>query len=344
MSEKQNIGYSAVDLFKMICAVLVMLIHTKPFASIFWIDAGIGMITRFAVPFFFTIAGYFLIKKVNNRISTDEKWKIIKQYVGRLLRFYFIWFIIVRTSDGIISGHFYGIKYYIKQFIFTTDGSPLWFLNALIWATIIYAGASRWLKNKSILCIGILLLIVGYCLSTLYSITGDWTIVKNLRNAIGFIGIQSGVFFAFPYVSLGAFLADAEIIKNTKRYFLMTLFFFGCLGVESLIAVIILNAPFTFLWISAFPMTYYVVQLILTIKIPERPEYFKIRKISTLFYVLHIIVFKSLQKVFLVSGFNLIDNLNIVLTTGTLVITGCCALIILYLTEVEGLSWLKYLM
>ena len=45
--------YAAVDIFKFLCAVLVIIIHTKPFENVFWIDAAFGVITRFAVPFFF---------------------------------------------------------------------------------------------------------------------------------------------------------------------------------------------------------------------------------------------------------------------------------------------------
>lgn len=52
--------FAAVDLFKMVCAVLVMLIHTKLFENNFWLDAGGGMGTRFAIPFFFVASGYFL--------------------------------------------------------------------------------------------------------------------------------------------------------------------------------------------------------------------------------------------------------------------------------------------
>ena len=33
-----------------------MLIHTKPFENNFWLNSGVGMITRFAVPYFFAIS------------------------------------------------------------------------------------------------------------------------------------------------------------------------------------------------------------------------------------------------------------------------------------------------
>ena len=67
MADFKRKSYPGVDIFKMACAILVMIIHTKPFENIFWIDAGIGMVTRFAVPYFFTVSGYFLYKKVEEK-------------------------------------------------------------------------------------------------------------------------------------------------------------------------------------------------------------------------------------------------------------------------------------
>ena len=101
--------YAAVDLFKMVCAILVMMIHTKPFENIFWLDAGIGMITRFAVPFFFTTAGYFVFKKIDN--NPEKRKKIIGQYLFRLLRFYFIWFIVFRIIDVVLNSSIQTLGY-----------------------------------------------------------------------------------------------------------------------------------------------------------------------------------------------------------------------------------------
>ena len=56
--------YSSVDIFKFFCAILVVAIHTKPFENIFWLDAAIGILTRFAVPYFFVSSAYFLFIKL----------------------------------------------------------------------------------------------------------------------------------------------------------------------------------------------------------------------------------------------------------------------------------------
>lgn len=50
--------YPAVDCFKFICCILIIAIHAKPFASNYWLDAGVGLVTRFAVPYFFVATGF----------------------------------------------------------------------------------------------------------------------------------------------------------------------------------------------------------------------------------------------------------------------------------------------
>ncbi len=335
---QQKKEYAAVDLFKMFCAILVMLIHTKPFENSFWLDAGVGMITRFAVPFFFTVSGYFLFKRIKE--NPENKKEILKQYLFRLLRFYLIWFVVFRVVDILLGGSVHSLGYYIKQFFFTTDGSPLWFVEALIWAVIIVFILSEWMKPKTILVIGIVFLLIGYCFSTLLGVTGKWSFIRTLQPIVGYTGIQGGLFFAFPYVAMGASLANQELKPTVKKDLACVALFFVMLGIESLLMVRKFNAPLTFLWISALPMTWYVTRLTLTIPIQSKPAYYIIRKISTLFYVLHVIVFKSLQKAFeLVS---LSDPMNILLTVLTFIITSCLTYGIFKLSE--RYAWIRYAM
>ena len=333
----QKKEYAAVDLFKMVCAILVMMIHTKPFENIFWIDAGIGMVTRFAVPFFFTVSGYFLFKKVGEK--PEEKWQIVGGYLLRLLRFYTIWFVIFRIVGIALEGNYYGIGFNLKQFFFTTNGSPLWFVNALLWAVIIVAVLSTWLGRKIVFVVGVIFLLIGYCMSTLLGITGEWAIVQALKPITGFLGIQGGLFFAFPYVAMGAVLAEKYLVVENKKNILGIACFFICLGVESLVAVLKLNAPFTFLWISALPMTWFVVKLMLTIELDSKPVYYAIRKVSTLFYVLHVVVFKVLQKG--INVLDLADCMNLLLTFGTMIITFVLAHAIV---KLSNKSWLRFAM
>lgn len=340
---EQKKEYAAVDIFKMICAILVMLIHTKPFENIFWVDAAIGMVTRFAVPFFFTVSGYFLFKKVSQ--NPEKKWSIVGKYILRLLRFYIIWFIILRIVDITVGGSIvHSFSYYFKHFFFTTDGSPLWFVAALMWAVILYSVLLTVLKSKAIFVIGIIFLMIGYCFSTMLGLTDNWPVVQSLKPFINYIGVQGSLFFAFPYVALGALMTHKGQKTNIKRDILGIVIFFICLGVESLIMVRKFNAPLTFLWLFMMPTTYFTTHLVLTLPIESKPGYYILRKISTLCYVLHVVIFKSLIYIFDQTGITEKDPHHILLTVSTILITLSLAHCIYILSRKKAFSWIKYCM
>lgn len=55
----------SIDLFRYVCAIMVVAIHTNPFTDV---DAELGyiftqIVPRIGVPFFFAVAGYFYIAK-----------------------------------------------------------------------------------------------------------------------------------------------------------------------------------------------------------------------------------------------------------------------------------------
>lgn len=67
--KKTRNNFAALDIFKVICAILIVAIHTRPFSEIsgtldFYLC---DVIARIAVPYFFTASGYFLFKKLEMR-------------------------------------------------------------------------------------------------------------------------------------------------------------------------------------------------------------------------------------------------------------------------------------
>ena len=64
-TDNLQVRNNSIDLFRYLCAILVVIIHSP-----FWRDWGnfgifIGdVFTRIAVPFFFATSGYFYIKKL----------------------------------------------------------------------------------------------------------------------------------------------------------------------------------------------------------------------------------------------------------------------------------------
>lgn len=334
-----------MDLFKLFCAVLVIAIHTKPFADNFWLDNAVGLVTRFAVPFFFTASAYFLFAKIKAADGQSER-AIITKYLLRLLRFYVIWYGIINLFDIAVGGKVQSIGYYLKHFFFTNNGSPLWFVNALLWAVLSVGILRRFLGDKAILVLSLVCFAVGYSQSTLYGVTGAfWDRFSAVSAIRDFIGIQNGLFFAFPYVALGMNMAQTPVQKHGKRDIIGAAVCFALLGAESVLMVIKFHAPLTFLWISAIPMTYFTVRFLLSADLTPKPIYYGIRKISTLVYVIHIIIFKLLQRMAEVTAFgSLFDSHNIVLFLLTTVLSVGISAGIVALSETKPFRFVRFIM
>lgn len=336
---------AAVDIFKFFCALLVIAIHTKPFINHFWLDAGIGVVTRFAVPYFFLSSAYFLFTRMEGKDFSACK-DIYLQYFVRLLRFYAIWFILFRFYDGFFNQSCHGTLWYLKQFVFPTDGSPLWFVAALVWGTFLVFVLNSVLRNKTVVfVISIIFLLIGYSLSTMLNETGSSVPVVWLNQTIiPAIGTQNGFFFAFPYVAMGALMAGRVFEKKYLRDLCGTAFFLGLLGVEAVAAVKVFHAPLTFLWLSAVPMTFFVMRFTLTIDLKSRPIFYYIRKMSTLIYVVHVLVFKTFQHLFAATGFDRIDSENLCLFFAVVMVSSALAYVLVEFSRRRGLGFLKYIM
>lgn len=145
--------YSSIDVAKLICAIMVIAIHTQPFSRYIWLDRGAGIITRLAVPFFFVTTGFFL------NFSDAKK---VRKYVVRLIVLYIIWTIVyLPFSFSSLS---------VKKFLITGIVEHLWYLPAAIVAVFL-----TWLvgtPRKAIVISGVLM-IIGTVMSTYQSLTSD---------------------------------------------------------------------------------------------------------------------------------------------------------------------------
>ena len=337
---EQKKEYAAVDIFKFFCAILVILIHAKPFENIFWIDGCIGIVTRFAVPYFFLSSSYFLFKKLTACQTFAQKAREYFNYLLRLVRFYAIWFLITNLVDIAFGATVNSPLWYIKQFVFTTNGSPLWFVSALLWGSLLVFLLSSIFKKYLVFGFSCVFLVFGYMLSTLLSVTKDWGFISIINQTITpTIGTQNGFYFAMPYVALGAIMATQTIKKEHKKNAILVALFFLLLGVESVVAVMLLDAPFTFLWISALPMTYFVMRLTLTIELKPHPNFYYMRKTSTMIYVLHFVVIKVLRKLFEITPIGAVDGENLILLAATVGISVGLSLLVVKASKIRGLGF-----
>ncbi len=300
-----NKVYPMVDIAKFICAILVIGIHTEPFAFNFLFDKGFGLVTRLAVPFFFISSSYFLFTKW----SSDHKFSV-KPYINRIVTTYFIWSLIylpfkifswikseVSLNNIVVS--------YIKDIFINGTYAHLWFLPSLIIGIVLVGLLLRFLEIKRILLISLIIFCIGIMFSTYLPVTkiilkGNIDIIQSVIN---YIGTRNGLFYAFPYVALGAWLSiNKSIIRKIAMRKWVIGFFVSMfsLGAESIIAIFFIHSQATILWFSVIPATISLFGICLksqSIKAIAVTAF--LRKASILMYTSHylfIILFANIFK------------------------------------------------
>ena len=81
-----NLNYKNIDILKYICAILIIILHLRPFQNFSdELDLAFNnIITRTCVPIFFLITGYFVAKKEKD--SPDY----IKNYIKKTISLYLV--------------------------------------------------------------------------------------------------------------------------------------------------------------------------------------------------------------------------------------------------------------
>lgn len=319
--EKEKIN--CIDLLKFLMAILVVGIHTEPFGFNVWLDRGFGIISRLCVPFFFVTSGYFFWIKEKSHICI---------YIRRLLILYIIWSLVYLPFDISFFSSSTPTEI-IVRYLWSGNEHALWYLCGSIIGFIITHALLKIFKPNVVLIIGICFVIIGCIKST-------WEpLFENLFH-VGFsdiLGSRNGLFYAFPYISLGMSIAKSKNkgkIKNIKLIVSGLIISLFLLVVESLLFILVFHTKSTILWLSVLPCSYFVFLLGNNIYIKIKKENsVALRKISTLVYVSQYLFIPFYAKYF--------DN--IVLFTITTITTIIFSMIIINLSNLKTLRFLKYL-
>ena len=274
-TEHNSRQYNAtLDIAKLFFALLVVAIHTEPFGFSFFLDKGLGIITRLCVPFFFVTSSYLFFSK---------NGKLLK-YIARLSTLYFVWCLLYLPINFAIIKEM-SLPNMIVHYLWNGH-DVLWYLLASIIGCLITYFLSKKIKPTTILLIGVLFLLVG-CIKSTY--------VPLFRSLFSidipdFLGCRNGLFYGFPYYALGLFIAKQDSVNSSNK--LSNYVGFGVclclLVVESVFFIIVLKTTSTILWLSVFPLTYYLLKILNDTNIPLSYNCSLImRKTSTLVYTIH---------------------------------------------------------
>ena len=204
----RNDGYASLDALKLLLAVIVVLRH----AGQVWFDKGsvfYSIFTNFlspvAVPVFFSISGFLFFSK-------DRTVNNLKKYIFRILRLYLVWCIIyspfvVRSFIASDVEFISGIIWVIKNSIFSGFYYHLWFLPALIFATIFVFLLDNRLKSEYIVALGAILYILGTVINT-YGIGINTELYRWYEEI--FLTTRNGLFFGTFFVAIGKYTAERK--------------------------------------------------------------------------------------------------------------------------------------
>lgn len=210
--------YKTIDLFKFICAILIIVLHASPFASYSKIlTFGFrNIVTVIAVPFFFAASGFLTFSKLGTITDKESCKEYIRKYAKRIIQMYLIWsavYFVFVVCEWIRDGFSYmSVVIYIRDFFFEGSYSTIWFLPALLYATIFVYLLSKKFSKKTIVFIAIPFYIFGLLGSSYFGIAESTPFLNDIFGVYYTCmkSVKNGLLFGFLFVALGAYIAERQ--------------------------------------------------------------------------------------------------------------------------------------
>ena len=222
-----NKHYDAIDVFRLLCSVLIMMVHINPFDycdfpspfsyANYFIQNYVRVI---ALPFFFVTSGFLLYRKTT---LENIDYKYILRYIRKIFRLYVIWTIIYFPLEVMISRNGTVLYPYHLNIIFS-GSFQMWYLNALMFAVAVTSFLLyKRIKPKTILMIAFCFNVIAILSQSWYGLLkpfqdlfpGLWNLVSSVFKII--LTTKDGLFFGFFYVSMGMYFAFTKIEISKRK-------------------------------------------------------------------------------------------------------------------------------
>ena len=208
--------YDAVNILRIVCAYLIIIIHTMAFRSL---GDGARYVTseficRISVPFFFITAGYFFYPKVN-------KEGYFKKYMMKLIKIYVIVSIIylILFAPYILPAFAQGgLTFILKVFLVNSVSGTMWYFPTLIMSiAIVYIFLKKSLL-KPLIVISAILLLIGLMGDSYYGLIVNTPLINivNGYNVI-FDNTRNGITFGIPFITLGVLINKYNLNERIKK-------------------------------------------------------------------------------------------------------------------------------
>ena len=285
--------YKSIDLFKFLGAFLIIILHTAPFSSYSKVlTFGLrNIITPIAVPFFFVASGFLTCEK------SDYSKEYMKRYALRLLQLYLIWsaiyfvFVVIKWLRNAFSYTY--VLEYIKDFFFEGSYSTIWFLPALLSATVFVYFLHKKFSYTQIFKFSLIIYVFTLFGSSYYGLTMKIPVLREIFKAYYsfFDSIKNGLLFGLPYVSMGAMISEQkDNIKfgssSKKKQMLTIAVLWAIMAIEELfVAFVGWNGRGVDTVFMLIPLSYFMFVFIINLELPDNKAYTLFRKYSLLIFL-----------------------------------------------------------
>lgn len=271
-SSPKDLG--ALDWFRLAAALLVVTIHTTPFAEISWKTELFltGIFARTAVPFFFAVSGYF---------ADFSSAAGLKKLVSRIAVIYGIATVLYLPLGTYRSS--------FREILFEGTYYHLWYLPACIIGSIIVFGLKK-LPAPAAFSIAAVLYIIGLFGDSYYGLISG---IEPLRRLYGifskvFLHTRNGIFTAPIFILCGNVLSGRPPTKRRDTAIMGTAVSVLLLITERLLlGIILIRLLNCNMFIFLIPLTFFLLQLLTSVKAKPRPF---VRTMSMWVYIIHPII------------------------------------------------------
>ena len=215
-----RVNYPDLDWMKLLMALFVVEIHTRPFMGHPTAEAVIGGLEALAVPFFFIASAFLCFRGLcsDDFATPESKGSVrVRRTTGKLLRLYLIWtalFLPVTVFGDLLAGKslLSGLASFIKGTLFVGENFcswPLWYLRgSVIGFVLTYLILRGGGSSKHLLFVSASFLFAGYLLTLLHNWDGAPAVIAQPVKAyfVIFENTRNGLFEGFFYIAVGAVL------------------------------------------------------------------------------------------------------------------------------------------
>ena len=295
---KKDKYYTGIDLMRLICAMLIVAIHTSPLAV--FGETGDFILTRIiarvAVPFFLMTSGFFLITRYG--CGNGDMRAFVKK-----TGFIYAATILLYLPLNIYNGYFSQpnlLPNIVKDLIFDGTFYHLWYLPASMIGAVIARYLIKSTDLKKGLTVAGVLYLIGLFGDSYYGIAEKISVIKGFYGLLFdlFDYTRNGILFAPVFLLLGGLIAEKKRRISLKQSCAGFIISFALMFAEAMLLHYNGSQRHDSMYVFLLPCMYFLFNAVLHFR---GKRIAGLRTASLLIYIIHpmmIVVVRAAAKLF----------------------------------------------